>query len=385
MKIAYIVDVQCNHGHKWIRFFAKHHEVIIVCKEGQQSFPLYEKDNIQVYPILPNAYPLRNRKLLQQTLKELEAIFQFHAIDVIHAMYAVPYGFWAYKIGSTPYLITTRGSDMLIDFAITFHGKGNLVEQIRNFLLRKLTIQSLRKATWITSTSKLQQRTILDAGVPKTNMRLIRTGVDASGFLEDLLKSPKLKTETIHVFSNRAMAPLYNIDLIIQAFDILVKQRTDCQFHLTTIDYYGDKEYLVVIQNLIKSLKLQDLITILPSATSEELAAVYSRSDMVVMFPSSDGTPVSGIEAMLSKKPLVAGPLRYDNDLFNEETIWICPAFSANSLAEVMNLILTTEQVRVTEKCELAFERALELADFNKEVQKVDQLYHSIHLDQKNK
>jgi glycosyltransferase involved in cell wall biosynthesis len=375
MKIAYIADAQCNHGHKWIQSFSQQNEVILICQEGSNLHTLYANKNFTIYPVLPATYPLRDWRKRNKTIRILQDIMDKHSIDLIHAMYAVPYGFWAYQTGTRPYVITTRGSDMLIDYSVRFQNAGPPAERIRNYLLRKLTASALQKASAITSTSMKQQKVIRTLVSKQHTMSLIRTGVDTTAFTTELEAVSRRTTDSFHIFSNRAMAPLYNIHLIIQAFDKLIRKIPTIQFHLTTIDYYGNKEYRNEIESLIQTLNLQEKVTILDAVEMPQLAKLYKNSDLILMLPSSDGTPVSGIEAMLAKKPIIIGPLEYDKDLFNKETVWSVGSFSVDELSEKIAEVVSSQQDMVQKKCEQAYRNAIELADFNKEIKKMDDIY----------
>ncbi|MBR9997630.1 MAG: hypothetical protein KFF73_01605, partial [Cyclobacteriaceae bacterium] len=57
------------------------------------------------------------------------------------------------------------------------------------------------------------------------------------------------------------------------------------------------------------------------------------------MTPRSDGTPVSAVEAMFYKRPLIIGPIEYDEEIFNEKVIRL-GSWLAQELADKISSIL---------------------------------------------
>ena len=152
MRIAYIANADSIHCHKWITYFAQNNDVILICFEDQQNLDLYKTfSNITIYSILPKSYPLRKLWLRSRILKQLKDILKKHSIQIVHSMYAVPNAFWAYHLNFKNHIITTRGSDMLVDYSKTFQTPKNLNEKITYYFLKRLIKNSCNAAKYITS------------------------------------------------------------------------------------------------------------------------------------------------------------------------------------------------------------------------------------------
>jgi glycosyltransferase involved in cell wall biosynthesis len=94
------------------------------------------------------------------------------------------------------------------------------------------------------------------------------------------------------------------------------------------------------------------------------------------MIPDSDGTPVSAIEAMLAHKPVILGDRpSYDTDLFNDSTVWKTSCSDANQIADKITEVLNLPAESLNKKLQTAYETALQYADFEKEMSKVEKLY----------
>lgn len=92
------------------------------------------------------------------------------------------------------------------------------------------------------------------------------------------------------------------------------------------------------------------------------------------MTPKSDGTPVTAIEAMLSKTPLILPPLAYDEDLFSETCLQF-KEWNAKSLAQEIQQALVKPQTKMVEE---AYLRAKGLADRKTEMTRLGQIYDKL-------
>lgn len=378
MRIAYIADGNCVHGYKWINHFSKENEVILICDEQHMDYNLY-RDNprVKVYPILPKAYPLRKIWIRKRVVARLKEIIRLHNIDIVHSMYAVPYAFWAYHLDFKKYIVTTRGSDILVDYNNKFNNPSNLNEAFIYRELKQILEKSLNNASYITSTSIRQQRVIRQFINDRKKLVLTRTGVDAAGFLNtfDRLAS---STDEVLILSNRAISPLYNIHIIIKAFCLYVERNPDAKAKLAVINFNSNAEYLEQVLKQIKESGQEHRILVLEKKSGRELLQTYKDAAMVVMIPSSDGTPVSAIETMLAKKPLIIGNLQYDEDIFNDETVWKMNSFSAEELCRKFEEIKQSAPHTREAKVNNAYKAAVAKADLNKEVKKIEEMYNSL-------
>ena len=287
-------------------------------------------------------------------------------------MYAVPNAFWAYHLNFKNHIITTRGSDMLVDYSKTFQTPKNLNEKITYYFLKRLIKNSCNAAKYITSTSLTQQNVLNTFISNKENLILTRTGVNTEEFLKIYSLLPRETNDKI-ILSNRAMSPLYNIDIIIDAFYLLKKKISLLNYKLVIIKYNIHQQYLKKITEQINSLDLINDVVILEEKNTKEMIQVYKNSDIIIMIPSSDGTPVSAIETMLAKKPLIIGPLEYDKDLFNEDFVWKLYSFSSEELCDKIIEVINSPEKK--NKAENAYNAAIKNANLLTEVKTVESLY----------
>lgn len=375
MNIAYIADRFSNHNIKWINSFVDQNNVIIICEEslaGNTKAP--EISNVKVYPVLPKVYPLTNIWKRYKIIRKIKKILRENNTEILHSMYVVPYSIWGYHSKFKRHIVTTRGSDVLVDYSNTYSNPNGLRNKYIGFFMKKIFDRAIKGAMYVTSTSYGQQKIIANITKETGKLKLVRTGTYVQKFMKIGAKIQRNDSSTI-IFSNRAMRPLYNISIIIDTFISLKNQNKVDNLKLLLCNYNTDKEYFGKIQNQIEKSNYKQDITVLNDIDMERLIQAYKNADIVVMIPSSDGLPVSGVEAMVLKKPLIVGNVAYDDDMYNDNTVWSLPEITPAALEEKINEILLLSEYDIKLKTEQAFNNAVELADTEKEMKKIEELY----------
>lgn len=370
MTIAYIANPNSVHDAKWINFFSEKYTVLVLSSlEKDPNAPL--KESIPVYRIFPGFYPYRNWRQKKNVIRAFKKIIQEQKVDIIHSMYAYPNAIWANEAGFKNHIVTTRGSDMLIDYQN--FSKPALRHWLPYSIIKRKMKNALQRATFITSTSTKQQEVLRAFIIESDKLKLIRTGVDYSYF-QDKYDSLERTTSTFSILSVRGMTALYNIDLIVDAFQLFL-EKSSVKADLFLANYPSDPDYLQQIQLKIKKLHLEEYVQILPQLTQDAMIQQYKNSDLVISIPSSDGTPVSLIECMMLRKPILMNAGNYDSNLFNNETIWqldsITPSSISNALIDLMNL-------ETSDKLEIARTRALQSANLANSLHEIDTLYQQM-------
>lgn len=377
MKIAFVCDAGDNHNYKWIKLLAQRHDVIVICRSSQAAQNLFTGDpEIKLFPILPDTFPLRQLSERARILREMKKVVKENKIEIIHSIYAYPYALWAYLIGFKNHIVTTYGSDMLVDYKVRLREGKGIRQRLVNHFMKKMLERSLQKAKYITSTSMSQQRVLRTMPGTEGKLHLVRTGVNVDRLLP-IYGSLQRKYNGLTVFSNRAMTPLYNIHLIIEAFSILEKKNKYSSLRLLLKEYYANEDYARSIRQQIKDLGLRN-VDIYPDQGNEDLLQSYMDADVVVMIPSSDGTPVTGIEALLLKKPLIMGNIPYDEDLFNESTVWKIDSFTPGDIAKKIEEVLDCPKEVIEQKKQKGYEAVMAGGTLHNEIKKIERLYRQM-------
>jgi glycosyltransferase involved in cell wall biosynthesis len=379
MNIAFFADINDNHNQKWIEQIAQYHSVIVFCEQHNKikNESFLTKTNIQLYTILPSTFSIKHIFFKDTVVEQIKTILTEKNIHIIHSIYAIPYSLWAGLVENHNHIITTYGSDMLIDYKQNWKNPTSLKQSISFYLLRRAIRKTFNKAQIISATSTEQLNVIREFTKDHSKLYITRTGVDCERFENSFNKSIRNSKEFV-LLSNRAMRPLYNIDMIVDAF-VLLKKSTQSQiFKLVLLNYNTDEHYLELIKNKIESNNLKSEIEIINDLPFDDLVQCYKNSDIVIMIPKSDGTPVSGVETLVSKKPLIMGALKYDSDLFNSDTIWQLENNSAESLCQKIIEILNCPIEIINNKTEIGYTVAIKNASLKSEITKIEQFYQTI-------
>jgi glycosyltransferase involved in cell wall biosynthesis len=366
MNIAYIANPKSIHDCKWINVFSTKYNVIVVCSELDNS-SLYLNERVKVYPILTE-FPYKNILKRNKVLSALRDIIENESIDIIHSMYAFPNAFWVNLIQFKNHIITTRGSDVLVDYRNLFKHSNSFTTNITNKFFIKQFHNSFNNAKYITSTSIIQQLVIKEFLKNEKKLKLIRTGIDIDDFIKIAEKIHKTEKELI-IFSPRSMMPIYNIDIIVNAFSLVIKKHSNIK--LVIINDVPNEEYATTIVNLIAKLGIKENCIVTNKLSKKEMIRWYVNADLVVSIPKTDGSPNSVLEAMLAKKSLIMGDYDYDSQLFLN-----IPKLKANTkeglfvkMDELLNKPILPE---ILEK---NYNLVIQLANLKNSTEKIDQLY----------
>ncbi len=174
------------------------------------------------------------------------------------------------------------------------------------------------------------------------------------------------------------MRPLYNIDIIVDAFLIFMRETALKNCKLILLNYNTDQKYYDQIIEKIDREHAHNYIEIQNDLKFDDLISLYKTSNLAVMIPRSDGTPVSGVEALLAKTPLVMGNLKYDTDLFNDNTTWFINRISARYLSEKFIELYNSNGLELERKAENGYNTAIKNANLELEIKKILGFYERI-------
>ncbi|WP_041329776.1 glycosyltransferase family 4 protein [Saprospira grandis] len=377
MNILYLADPGLIHDLKWMRFFTKDHPCFVVSRAHHQAHlqsPQWKQflaeEQVEYLGQIED-FSIRHFFRSRQEMNKLAGWIKEHKIDLLHLFYAEPNALWAYfrKSLGVKIVLTSRGTDVLQTIPQFFQAGG-----WKNGLIRHFYGRAFGQLDQIVSTS-LRQAQSIEQYFPQVQkeIAIIRTGVDV-----DLFEAPQpqalpkeLKGKQF-VFFPRAMRPLYQHELAIAAIELLPKSILD-QYQFVFVNKDGKEQaYLDKIAQLMQTGQANYIW--LPNLDQKALWQTYKSASLVVMTPKSDGTPVTAIEAMLSKTPLILPPLAYDEDLFSGTCLQF-KAWTAKSLAQEIQKALEQAQ---TEMIEEAYLRAKGLANRKTEMSRLGQIYNDL-------
>jgi hypothetical protein len=180
INILFIGEPHSIHDIKWMTYFSGNdkYKIFLLSEYHHQDDYVEDKKRLAALNInfLGNisSFSIRKAGKTFEAIKTIRTHIKDKQIDFVHFLFATPYTLWALFI-SIPYVITTRGSDVLIVLPYLLRKKG--LAAFRNTLLFNLFRRSFCNATLVTSTSVRQIAKIKELFGPKVISHLVRTGV----------------------------------------------------------------------------------------------------------------------------------------------------------------------------------------------------------------
>lgn len=201
-------------------------------------------------------------------------------IHVHHGYFGSWIGMVAARILGTPFSLTLHGSDLLVR---------------ADYLDVKL-----RNCKFCVTISDFNRRHIL-AKYPQIasgNIFVHRMGIDVSKWAPRTAAQQK---PTPLILSVGRLHPVKNHSFLIHACSILKKHGVNFQCAIA-----GDGEERTKLEAAIRSLGLQDEVTLLGQVAREDLPGLYEQARVVILTSLSEGIPVTLMEAMAMEKLVVA-------------------------------------------------------------------------------
>ncbi len=368
MKVLFFSSENSHHDCKWINQIAIENEVEVIASNVNRVNQL--NSGIRLHKILPPySYKTRNRK---ETLDQIREIITNFQPDVIHSMYLFPNSIWANQSGFKPHVITTRGSDILVEYPNNYHNVTSKFKPLINRHFNKEGKLALENAQFVTCTSNLQKERIKH--LTSSEVQIIRTGVDVAKIDLTLQKSESRRNESYTIFSPREPRLIYNLDIIVKAFHIFLSYCENAKLVMLS----NDSDYSRKVKQICEGLGLKKNVEFIQELGFKDLMQQYASANQVVMIPKSDGTPNTALEAMLCKVPVILGTATYDNDLFNQKTVSQLSNSDHHTLALEMKRIYEMDKAKLSEQIENASNVVRNHANLCDSIEQIIKIYSAI-------
>jgi glycosyltransferase involved in cell wall biosynthesis len=368
LRLCYISNPNSIHTRRWVSWFAAQGHTICVLADVPFTRPWPEMQVIDLSqffhaPVIRFAvWAIWLRRFVHQWRP-----------DVLHAHRVNSAGWLAAASGFHPYVVTPWGSDVFVG-------------PQRSRLAHSLASFTLAHADRVTSISKAMSERLIELGALEERLSRIYFGIDLTVFnpgapdstpAEELRRNLSLAAEAAVIFSPRAVHPIYNQDVILQAVPQVRKHFPKACFIF--IDYNTDAAYKEKLDHLASSLGIREAIRWLPPTSSPaEMAQWYRLSDVVVSVPSSDGTPLTVLEAMACARPVICSDLPALREFItNDENGWLVPVRQAVPLAEAIVRLLEQPE-HSAELGRKAHQLVAQCADIEQEMQHMQAIYYQL-------
>ena len=335
MRICYVAGIGSIHTQRWVKYFANQgHEVHVITMGSSEvhdikNVTFHELGRIRLeirfisYGVNLLFYAIQIRKLMREIKPE-----------IIHAHYIMSWGFLGMLSGFHPFILTSWGSDVLID-------------PKRYPLLRFLFKRTLAKADLITCSGEHMIPRMVELGASENKINIIYFGVDTQTFSpthrSDVKKGELGISGSPTIISLRNLKPIYDVESLIKAVPLVLAKVPEAKFLIA-----GDGEQRDYLKGLAQSLGVSDSIRFVGWISNNELPKYLASADIYVSTSLSDGLAVSTTEAMACGLPVIITDFG-DNKRWVEDGVngFLVPLHDPEALASRIIYLLHNEYDRI--------------------------------------
>jgi glycosyltransferase involved in cell wall biosynthesis len=287
VKLCFVGDPRSIHTQRWVRWFADDNEVVFVATAHDEALSHLAVSR------LPSGSHIPGMRLAA-SVRTLRRVIADQKPDIVHAHFINEAGWFVAAARKRPFVITAWGSDLYRAPA-------------ESRLARRLNPWAVRAADHVTCDSQDQARLLRDWGVAPDRVSVIGWGVDRREFHPGvdgsaIRKRLDIPAEAPVVLSPRQWLPNSNVESIIAAHAQLSEDAILLLKRLSRFEANAGAR----VQAAIEASPARARIRVLDEIDAADLPALYAAADVVVSLASTDGTPVSVLEAMAVGRPVVA-------------------------------------------------------------------------------
>jgi glycosyltransferase involved in cell wall biosynthesis len=255
--------------------------------------------------------------------RELARVARSVEPDLVHAHYLPEYGWMAAREGLRPLICSAWGSDVLAVRGIN----------------RPRSRLALRKASLVFADSAHLAREARALSGDDVPVEVVRWGLDLEAFAPGDRNAARsalgLPPDGPLVASVRGLKPVYNPELVLEAFARVRARRPDVRLLLK----HPLTETPASVAATLERLDLADAVTILGNVPAELLPDVYRAADLVLSLASSDSSPRSVWEALACARPVIVSDLPWARDELAEGQALLVP-LEASAVADAIERVL---------------------------------------------
>lgn len=363
MRICYIGKDKTIHVQRWMKWFAERgHDIhLITDPPSINDFPIETIDVKMYYLKFSKEGTIRNFiSKMHQTKKFVKKINP----DILHAHYAFGHGTFGAYANFHPYVLTTWGSDILVDTS-SIYGK---------YAVK----YALKRADSITCEGDNLKNSMIKLGANSKKINIIYFGVDTKKFnsnqRDENIRKNLLVSNSPTIISSKPFEPIYDVESLIKSIPIVLKKIPSVKFLIAGAGSQKQK-----LEQLAKSLNVSDNVKFLGFISNDEFPKYLASSDIYVNTSLSDGgLAVATKEAMACELPVIVTDLDVNTKwIENGENGFVVPLKDPKTLAEKIIYLIEHEDVRrkFGEKGRKLIEEKFE---YDKEMKKVENIYEQL-------
>jgi glycosyltransferase involved in cell wall biosynthesis len=280
--------------------------------------------------------PMPGKAKVLARLIQMRSLVRRLKPDVVHAHNAWGPGWYGASVGLHPFVIHAYGGDLLPEQ----YGGRPAVE-------RAFTAWSCRAADRIVVTGHHMIDAAAQFGVARDRLMLLPRGVDVEHYRPGLDTSELRRRLGVGGDDPVILSPryqvdeaLYNLDIVINAFAAIRKQHP----RAVCVQLYDParESGRARLEGLAAERGVADAYRLVPAVDNASMPLFYNLADVVVSVPSSDGFPVTVLEASACAAALVVSDLPYCAEWFQSgRNGVVVPVRDAKQLAHAVAGLMT--------------------------------------------
>lgn len=288
-KVLFLADINSTHTRKWVHgvaglgyetgIFSLSKPLSSWYKEAGCEY-LNEKNYSANDLINGND---RSKASYLRYVRPLKDVIKSWKPDIIHAHYASSYGLLASLSGFHPFILSVWGSDVF-----EFPKK--------SFIHKRILKYNLSKANVILSSSKIMRNEILK--YTKKEVLTVPFGIDLNLFV----KTKKQSNDTITIGIIKSFEKIYGIDLLILAFELIVKKYPNKSLRLLIV---GGGSLEQSCKSLINEKGLSEVVKITGRVDYTDIVNYHNMIDIFVNPSRQESFGVSVLEASACEVPVI--------------------------------------------------------------------------------
>ena len=303
LRVAFVGNLESPNATAWISEMARRGIEPLAISESKPSW------NIEWAPIDIRTPKVRGLGIARrQIAHQIRRHCDERHVDVLHTHEANRLAIWSRSSGFRPQVLTVWGSDVL-----------RLSDRPLGYKFG--VVRALRSADAVTAGSSHLEQTVAALGVREGRIHRIGWGVDSQLFKPSLRLRSEFRTrfeigDRPVLLSTRLHEAIYRIDLIIDAVAKLI--RTENSLVLVIV---GSGSLTSRLRDQVDRLGIADSVRFagqLGTESDPPINAAYAAADAFCSIPTTDGGPLSVLEAMATELPVVVS----DTPVMRE---WIQP------------------------------------------------------------
>jgi len=255
----------------------------------------------------------------------LKRILESHQVRHVHVHYAfgaAAVALFLDRLRAIPYSLSIHGSDVLLE----------------NPLLEA----KLARARFVVSNCRYHIDHLRQRFPPLERQRfyLVRGGIDLDSPFWSW-RRPAKSRQPLRLLHVARLAPVKGQDLLLKACARLTEMGVKWECRIV-----GEGPERPRLEHLIRTLGLEDRVSLLGVRPQPEVARLYDWAQVVVLSSRSEGTPMTVIEAMAKGRPVVAPRLTaLPEMILDGVTGWLFRPGDASDLARKLETFSANPQL----------------------------------------